>query len=48
MKTEDLFDTYAEFSEEVTFLTAKYALMCAYHVVRNVSFSENSAYVRNL
>ena len=39
--------TYAEFSKKLTFLTPLYALVrtYAYQWVRNVSFSENSAYV---
>ena len=37
------FSTYAKFSEKLTFLTP----WCAYQGVRNVSFSENFAYVLN-
>ena len=39
--------TYATFSEKLTFLTPWYAHVRAYQGVRNVSFSENIAYVRN-
>ena len=39
------FSTYVKFSEKLTFLTPWYA--CAYQGVRNVSFSENFAYVLN-
>ena len=43
------FNTYGKFSEKRTFLTPWYAHVCtcAYHGVKNVSFSENFAYVLN-
>ena len=43
------FSTYAKFSEKLTFLTPWYPMLrtCACQGVRNVSFSENFAYVLN-
>ena len=43
------FSTYAKFSEKPTFLTPWYVHVhtCVYQGVRNVSFSENVAYVLN-
>ena len=41
---EHLFSTYAKFSEKLIFLNPR---TCAYQGVRNVSFSENFAYVLN-
>ena len=38
---------HADFSEKLTILTPWYTHMCAYHGVRNISFSENNAYVLN-
>ena len=40
--------TYAKFFEKLTFLTPWYALVRVYQGVRNVSFSENFACVRNV
>ena len=39
--------TYVKLSEKLTFLTPRHALPCVYQGVRNVSFSENVAYVLN-
>ena len=41
------FSTYAQFSEKLTFLTLIRTRTCAYQGVRNVSFSENFAYLLN-
>ena len=42
------FSAYAKFSEKLTFLTSLIRTRtCAYQGVRNVSFSENVAYVLN-
>ena len=41
------FRTFAKFSEKLTKPTSSYAYICAYQGVRNVSFSENFASVRN-
>ena len=46
--TAHLLSTYAKFSEKLTFLTPLISThTCAYRGVRNVSFSENFAYVLN-
>ena len=41
------FSTYGIFSEKLTFLTTWYVHTCAYRGVKNLSFSEKSAYVVN-
>ena len=41
------FSTYSEFSGELTFFPLISTRTCAYQGVRNVSFSENFAYVLN-
>ena len=41
------FSTYAKFSEKLIFLTPIHTRTCAYQGIRNVSLSENFAYVLN-
>ena len=49
IRRDDSFNSYAEFSEKLTFITPLYAhvVMCAYHGVKNVSLSEKFANALN-